>query len=628
MNTLQKVGTFIGDKLSEVYLMLKTHVNDRWNPHRVTKEQVGLGQVDNTPDRDKPVSTAQQQALDGKIDREEGKELVASVEVVKLANIGTYLSESTGFRAEADGSWSLGLRSRNPAEGTTAVHDFTLPLVGEATSGLMPPEYKQAIDAMGAGGIVIPADFTKGTTALTEEVTQIVQERLADGTLFKKPVYLLYSWKQDYTSGDAPVYYSLVPQNKEEWSVFGKGYLIVKYFNSPIVVTEPEYPDYKAAYCIGVEIRTVDNRVKISWEDYVEEHPVENIYLTENGDGIIDGADKNWYKLYDELTKNNHPQVSLKTPGSGMYCPVSYEFTAVGGSAVNPVYSGTMEISYVKEADGVRELWVETRVIPDFCTSASYNFNSYLKKYPLKTGNKALKLIGENGECVVYDGSAEITVQIPRTGRSIQVRGLNEHGYLEVNMYDCFLFEMDLIGISADDVGGMSFQKVHYEDGKWVVGNDYSLNNAPEYSFHINMVSITERGYYRWQTYYVDERTMLGGILRSDITYMHVIGKDKDIVPIDPIAFYEGYELYNPFMPDGEDNRAGVNFKLYGFTESVTGKIMKYTDGGWVEYGSAGVFYPYVGEDFSVAGTYKFVLTDEGQEVESGEFRVKERNAA
>lgn len=33
----------------------------------ITAERVGLGHVDNTADADKPVSTAQQQALDGKV---------------------------------------------------------------------------------------------------------------------------------------------------------------------------------------------------------------------------------------------------------------------------------------------------------------------------------------------------------------------------------------------------------------------------------------------------------------------------------------------------------------------------------------------------------------------------------
>lgn len=44
------------------------HIASENNPHNVTKGQVGLGNVDNTSDADKPVSTAQQAALDEKED--------------------------------------------------------------------------------------------------------------------------------------------------------------------------------------------------------------------------------------------------------------------------------------------------------------------------------------------------------------------------------------------------------------------------------------------------------------------------------------------------------------------------------------------------------------------------------
>ena len=42
---------------------LTNHVNNRQNPHQVTKTQVGLGNVDNTSDLNKPISTAQQEAI-------------------------------------------------------------------------------------------------------------------------------------------------------------------------------------------------------------------------------------------------------------------------------------------------------------------------------------------------------------------------------------------------------------------------------------------------------------------------------------------------------------------------------------------------------------------------------------
>jgi len=40
------------------------HVNNKNNPHEVTKEQIGLGNVDNTADLDKPIPTAMQEEID------------------------------------------------------------------------------------------------------------------------------------------------------------------------------------------------------------------------------------------------------------------------------------------------------------------------------------------------------------------------------------------------------------------------------------------------------------------------------------------------------------------------------------------------------------------------------------
>lgn len=46
---------------------LRAHIQDMDNPHETSKEQIGLGNVDNTADVDKPVSTLQQAALDDKL---------------------------------------------------------------------------------------------------------------------------------------------------------------------------------------------------------------------------------------------------------------------------------------------------------------------------------------------------------------------------------------------------------------------------------------------------------------------------------------------------------------------------------------------------------------------------------
>lgn len=51
---------------------LDSHTSDTSNPHSVTKEQVGLGNCNNTSDMDKPISTAMQTALDKKLDKSGG----------------------------------------------------------------------------------------------------------------------------------------------------------------------------------------------------------------------------------------------------------------------------------------------------------------------------------------------------------------------------------------------------------------------------------------------------------------------------------------------------------------------------------------------------------------------------
>ena len=60
---------------TDAQTFINTHINNTDNPHNVTKAQVGLDQVNNTSDADKPVSTATQSALDSKVDKIDGKQL-------------------------------------------------------------------------------------------------------------------------------------------------------------------------------------------------------------------------------------------------------------------------------------------------------------------------------------------------------------------------------------------------------------------------------------------------------------------------------------------------------------------------------------------------------------------------
>jgi len=58
----EKLSTAFG-KIAKAVNSLISHLSNKSNPHSVTKTQVGLGNVDNTSDANKPVSKAQQEVL-------------------------------------------------------------------------------------------------------------------------------------------------------------------------------------------------------------------------------------------------------------------------------------------------------------------------------------------------------------------------------------------------------------------------------------------------------------------------------------------------------------------------------------------------------------------------------------
>jgi hypothetical protein len=64
----EKLSVAFG-KISKSITDLIAHIGNKNNPHGVTKSQVELGNVDNTSDANKPISTATKAALDNKVDK-------------------------------------------------------------------------------------------------------------------------------------------------------------------------------------------------------------------------------------------------------------------------------------------------------------------------------------------------------------------------------------------------------------------------------------------------------------------------------------------------------------------------------------------------------------------------------
>lgn len=87
-----------GKKGKDTTDKLNTHVLDYNNPHKVTKAQVGLENVDNTSDLNKPISTATQNALDKKVDEVQELTSQGGLTLIKYNNVPSfYTTEYTGY---------------------------------------------------------------------------------------------------------------------------------------------------------------------------------------------------------------------------------------------------------------------------------------------------------------------------------------------------------------------------------------------------------------------------------------------------------------------------------------------------------------------------------------------------
>lgn len=84
--TVSETPTTVEAAINANKTAIDTHVAKQDNPHNVTAAQVGLGNVNNTADADKPISTAQQAALDLKQDKTDNTLTTASKTVVGAIN--------------------------------------------------------------------------------------------------------------------------------------------------------------------------------------------------------------------------------------------------------------------------------------------------------------------------------------------------------------------------------------------------------------------------------------------------------------------------------------------------------------------------------------------------------------
>ena len=118
-------------KVNDIEESLNSHrETTTGNPHKVTKNDVGLSNVDNTSDTNKPVSIAQRQALDGKVDKVSSKSLVADTEITKLSGLKPQTEIDSSIadakKAGTDAQYNLNTHTTN----TRNPHNVTKAQIG------------------------------------------------------------------------------------------------------------------------------------------------------------------------------------------------------------------------------------------------------------------------------------------------------------------------------------------------------------------------------------------------------------------------------------------------------------------------------------------------------------------
>lgn len=142
-----KAQAEIDTSISNVQNNLNAHINNRTNPHRVTKEQIGLDQVDNTSDANKPISTATQTALNGKFSATDGNALKQTIEDMPNLVI------TQGSVSHENNNISLSLRQqdlKDPVNTDSILLTFNP--ATDSTAGIILPSDKSKIDKIITNG--------------------------------------------------------------------------------------------------------------------------------------------------------------------------------------------------------------------------------------------------------------------------------------------------------------------------------------------------------------------------------------------------------------------------------------------------------------------------------------------
>lgn len=185
----QKINTDI-----ELVEKIDNHINDKDNPHEVTKAQVGLGNVDNTADIDKPVSNAVQEQLDTKFGE---------------ANLGTgTITNTITFRDKTGG---------------TLLDSVIIPGATDSEAGLLSAADKTKIDTLDETyvrqsdlGVSVPQLDESGKVPASQLPTYV--DDVLEGTLVSSTEFTLNEGQQGEVKQSGVVYVDTTTNKSYRWS--------------------------------------------------------------------------------------------------------------------------------------------------------------------------------------------------------------------------------------------------------------------------------------------------------------------------------------------------------------------------------------------------------------------------
>lgn len=281
-----KAQAEIDTSISNVQNNLNAHINNRTNPHRVTKEQIGLDQVDNTSDANKPISNATQTALNGKFSATDGNALKQRVD-----NIPELVATDITVDSDND-SVNISLDKTSIVDGTLSGTTININSATASKAGILVPTDKSKIDKIitnGNGTKYLSDNGTykevQGGSADIESLKQYVDDSISSA---RSVGYMMQLTEIDASGLDENTWYpvtiaagermnirvevlvALDSGTKPSWSTHGRGFSVRKIWEF-------------APYAWGVNSRSI-LAVHLSDFNFANTDPVRGLSTLSNFD--------------------------------------------------------------------------------------------------------------------------------------------------------------------------------------------------------------------------------------------------------------------------------------------------------------------------------------------------------